>query len=81
MDLKKLVNEYPTKSEYGFTEVEQEELLKNFPNVNMEKYNNAMRGNTCMINDDQEIISYHCDVLKALYCGIENRDLTQEEFD
>ena len=79
--LKDLVYSYPTKSKYGFTDSEQKEIIKNFPNINMEKYYSAMFGNTCMMNDDKEIISYHVDVLKALRCGIENRDLNESEWD
>lgn len=74
------VYNYPTKSPYGFTNEEMAELLKKYPNVNMEKFNNAMWGNTCMMIEGK-IITYHCDVAKALQCGLENRDLTVDEWD
>lgn len=78
--LQNMVYKWKTKYEEGFIQEEQEELLKKFPNINMEKYNKAMYGNTCMIRDDK-IITYHCDIYKALLCGIENRELTLGEWD
>lgn len=75
-----IVYNFKTKNEQGFTKSEIEELLKEFPNINMEKFSNAFIGNTCMLIDD-EIITYHCDVEHALYCGIENRDLNIWEWD
>lgn len=74
------IYKYPTKSEYGFTDKEIKELLTLFPNINMEKFNDALMGNTCMIIDN-EIITYHCDIDKAIRCGVENRNLTQAEWD
>lgn len=75
-----LVYNYETKHEYGFVKSEIEDILNNFPEMNMEKFNSALFGNTCMIIDN-EIITYHCDIEKALYCGIENRDLYSWEWD
>ena len=77
----KAVSEFKTKNEEGFTNDEMKELLKNnFEGINMDKFYNAMMGNTCMVIGD-EIINYHCDVEKALRCGLENRDLTIGEWD
>lgn len=80
-NLRDLVYNYETESEYGFTDNEMKELLKQFPDINMDKFNSTMRGNTCMMNDKNEIINYHCDVLTALRCGIENRNMEWYEFD
>lgn len=80
MELEKLVYSYPTKYDIGFTDEEQQLLLKKFPNINMDKYNNAMMGNTCQMRGNK-IISYHQDVYHALLCGLENRDLTIAEWD
>lgn len=80
-ELSGLVYNYPTKHKEGFIATEEKDLLSKFPNINMEKYNNAMTGNTCMLNEEDGIIMYHCDILKALNCGIENRDLTIYEWD
>jgi len=80
MNIEKLINEYPTKYKEGFTPSEEKKLLSKFPDINMDKYNSAMMGNTCMIIDD-EIITYHCDMITALKCGIENRNMKWYEFD
>jgi len=80
MDLEKLIYEYPTKYKEGFTGAELKELIDKFPDMNMDKYNDAMMGNTCMVIDGQTII-YHCDVLTGLRCGIEDRDIRLSEWD
>lgn len=79
-ELENVVYNFPTKTKYGFIKSEIDDLIKDYPNINMDRFNDAMMGNTCMVIDN-EIIIYHCDVLKALRCGIENRCLTWEEFD
>jgi hypothetical protein len=71
---------YKTKHEEGFMDSEVEELLKEFPEINMEMFNEALWGNTCMVIDEK-IINYHCDIIKALRCGVENRKLRFEEWD
>lgn len=77
-----LVYNYKTKYKEGFINVEQEELIKLYPGIDMKKYDNAMMGNTCMMSEDGNgFIMYHCDVYKALQCGIEGRELTVEEWD
>lgn len=77
-----LVYNYKTKSEYGFVASEQKELLKQFPDINMEKYEDALCGITCMMNEEtNELIIYHCDILTALHCGLENRDMYSHEWD
>ena len=80
IDLESLVYNFKTKNKKGFTYADQKKLLKKFPKINMQKYNSAMMGQTCiMIN--KELVTYHHDVLKALRCGLENRNLTEIEFD
>ncbi len=74
------VNEFNTKSEYGFTWIEIKELLSEYPDIDMEKFDDAMMGNTCMM-EEGEIINYPCDVLLALNCGIDKRKLTVYEWD
>lgn len=76
-----LVYNYPTKYKEGFIDDEQKELLKQFPNINMDKYYDALTGITCMRDDDGKFIIYHCDILTALRCGIENRNMTVTEWD
>ena len=75
------VYNYKSKSEYGLIEAEILEVLKDYPDCNMDKYNDAMFGNTCMVNDDKEVINYQCDVYSAILCGVENRDQTLHEWD
>ena len=72
--LSDLVFNYPTKYKEGFTNDEIKQLFANFPQINMEKVENAFMGNTCKVKDGL-IISYHCDVLLALNCGLESTNL------
>lgn len=64
----------------GFTNVEIAIILNKFDNINNEKVHGAMFGNTCMMINNH-LINYPWDVSMALRCGIENRDLTVEEWD
>ena len=76
LEIENLVYNYPTKSQYGFLPNELKDIISKFPNINMKKFDDAMMGNTCMMDEDtQEAIMYHCDVYKAIICGIENRKL------
>ena len=75
------VYNYKSKSEHGLIEAEIQDVLKDYPDCNMEKYNDAMMGNTCMVNDDKEVINYPCDVYSAILCGVENRDQMVQEWD
>lgn len=79
-EIKKLVYSYKTKYKEGFINDEMQDILKQFPDINMEKFNNAMQGNTCIAKGNQTII-FHCDVEKAIRCGVENRDLKIWEWD
>ena len=78
--LEDLVYDYPTKYKEGFTGKEIEDIVSLFPELNHDKFNDALMGITCMVIDELTII-YHCDILIALRCGIENRDMTLEEWD
>lgn len=79
-NIRKNVYEFKTKNKEGFVQSEINTILKDYPNINMKKFNNALEGITCMqING--EIVTYHCDIEKALLCGIENRDLHIWEWD
>lgn len=81
-ELETLVYNWPTNNIHGFNPKEIEQILNQVgkENMNMEKYYNAMMGNTCMM-DEHGIIQYHCDILAGLRCGLENRDLTMDEWD
>lgn len=84
LDLEDYIYEYPTKNIEGYTMDELlnilEQTKKDFPNFNQDQYDDAMLCNTCMLKDD-EIIIYHCDVLKGFKCGLENRGLLPGEWD
>lgn len=80
MNIKDKVKNFKTESDWGFTKEEIEELLKDFPNINREKFNDALGGITVMLINGK-IRIYPCDIEKALYCGIENRELTNSEWD
>jgi len=79
-NIEKLITEYETKYEEGFTDDEIKNILENYPNINMDKFNGAMMGNTCAMRDGL-LVMYPCDVRAALYCGMENRDLNIQEWD
>ena len=78
--IKEDVNSFKTKHPQGFLQEEIKELLKNYPDINMDKFNDALTGITCMMIDEK-IIIYHCDIEVALRCGIENRNPTLGEWD
>ena len=74
------VYNYKTKNKEGFVQSEINDLLKSYPDINMDKFNDSLYGITCMRIDNETVI-YHCDVEKALNCGIENRSLYINEWD
>ena len=80
MNIHEKVYNYPTKHKEGFVQSEVGALLKDYPNIDMEKFNSALMGNTCIVKEG-EIIQYHCDIEKALICGIEKRNLRGYEWD
>jgi hypothetical protein len=74
-----VVDQFPVKYEYGFTKSEIKELLTEY-DINPEKFYKALGVNTCMIIDGQSI-TYHCDIEKALFCVVENREQNFLEWD
>ena len=78
--IREKVYNFKTKNKEGFVQSEINTLLKDYPNINIDKFNSALRGITCMMIND-EIVIYHCDIDKALCCGIENRNLSSWEWD
>lgn len=71
---------YKTKHKEGFLQTEIDTLLLDYPDINMDMFNDALMGNTCMVKDGK-IVQYHCDIYKAIICGIENRGLRLSEWD
>ena len=80
LDDRQKVYNFKTKNKEGFVQSEIDTLLKEYPDINMDKFNSALMGITCMIINDETVI-YHCDIDKALRCGIENRNLRSWEWD
>ena len=78
--LKNLVYSYETKYDEGFIDSEIEDILSKFSNLNMDKFQNALYGNTCMLKNN-DVIMYHCDILTALRCAAENRNMYSYEWD
>lgn len=79
--LKDKVYKYDTEHEEGFTVDEVKTLLKEFPDINKNKFHDAMRGVTCLFKNNEIVIYYHCDIFAALKCGIEDRELRLYEWD
>ena len=78
--IRDIVHNFPTKYKEGFISEEQQELLKLFPNINMEKYHDALHGVTCIMQDGK-IVIYHCDIITALKCGTQDRQINIYEWD
>jgi len=74
------VYKYPTRYEKGFMPDELTNVLSEYPNIDMKKYDEAMMGNTCVMYEGK-FCMYHTDVYHALLCGIEGRDLKLTEWD
>jgi hypothetical protein len=81
--VKDIIYNYPKQHKMGFTNKEIDILLKeNYPNINMDKFNNALKGVTMMIDQESgETLIYDIDIVRAIVCDIENRDLTAAEWD
>lgn len=79
-DIRERVYNFKTKNKEGFVQSEIDALLKDYPEINTDKFNSALMGVTCMRINDETVI-YHCDIEKALRCGIENRNLRIWEWD
>jgi hypothetical protein len=81
MNLQDKIYNYPTRNKIGFLMVEVEQLLSEFPDCNREKFNSALLGITCLGDENWNVIIFHSDIEKALYCGLENRNLRSYEWD
>jgi|LakMenEpi03Aug12_release.lakeMendotaPanAssembly.Ray.scaffolds.fasta_scaffold2571943_2 hypothetical protein len=71
MDIKKIVNKFPTKYSSGFTHEEISDLLEQL-NVNEKRFNKAMGTNTVMMIDGNTIY-YHTDIESALNQVVNNK--------
>lgn len=83
LDIENLTNyvyDYPTKYPMGFTDKEVKEIASKFPRMNKEKFDDALMCITCTSVDNETVI-FHCDIETALRCGLQDRGMTQTEFD
>lgn len=74
------VNGFKSRHKEGFVQSEIEVLLKDYPQINMNMFNSALEGNTCALIDG-EVVKYRSDIVKALQCGLEGRNLRSWELD
>lgn len=78
------VNSYPRKHKEGLTSLEIEHLIQpyliNF-NMKIDKFNNALMGITGMSDEEDGFLTYSCDIITAIICGLENREMTVFEMD
>jgi hypothetical protein len=74
-----VVNNFPVKYEYGFTASEINTLLTEY-DLDENLFYQKLGVNTCMVIEGQTI-TYHCDIEKALFCLVENRDQNFLEWD
>jgi hypothetical protein len=80
MNIEEKIDNFQRKYAEGFTPEEFEALVNEFPGINLDKVNDAMLGNTCPIVDGI-MVYYPWDVRSAIYCGVENRNQRDSEWD
>lgn len=80
-NVQKIVESFKTINKEGFTDDEIKKLFETYNDeLNVDAFNNALRGVTCMMKNGKTII-YHCDIELALSCGFENREPRSFEWD
>lgn len=79
MTLEETVLAFNTKYD-GFTRQELEDLMNTFTNLNKERVFDALNGNTGVLIKG-EFVRYKHDIVSAIKCGIEDRELTLDEWD
>lgn len=67
-ELERKVYNFKTKYKEGFIGSEIESLIKDYP-IDMNKFNDSLTGNTCIIRDGN-LVQYHCDIYRAIAYGI-----------
>ncbi len=73
-EIKELIDNYPAEYENGLTDDEVRDIASKIPNIDMNKVYKSMSNNTCSIINTT-LINYYSDVLLALTCGLENKDV------
>lgn len=69
-EIEDLVYNCPTKSKHGFNSKEMEDLLSEIEGLDIHKYNDAMNGITCMMDEENGIIVYPADVVNGIRAGL-----------
>ena len=76
-----LVYNYKTKYKEGFTSSEIHYLMCQIGKpIDFKAYTNALGCHTAIKVED-EFLTFHQDILTAISCGLESRDITFAEFD
>ena len=78
-DIKELIEEYPTKNKEGFIHSEIMEIIIKY-GIPSDTFFDALGVNTCMMIDG-DMVTYHCDIMTALYCVVEGREKHPWEWD
>ena len=82
MNIKEIIYSFPTKHPNGFDQSELEELLKYFPKIDLEKFNSEIFGDTCLIDDINNLpIRYTYDIHRAIDIAITGRPVSDFEWD
>ncbi len=69
--IKEIVYKFPSRHKEGILQKELLELLTQFPNVDISKFNDAMDCLTVIYIDNQMLIYKH-DIINAIYSGSKN---------
>jgi len=82
MNIKKIIDSFPRKHPNGFNPTELEEILKNFPKIDLEKFNDEISGDTYMKDDINNLpIRYTYDIHRAIDIAITVRPVSDVEWD
>jgi GTP1/Obg family GTP-binding protein len=81
MKIKDAVYNFATKNKEGFIQDEIDEILKLFPNINLQEFYDSMIGVTCIADKDNNTIIYHCDIEYALHNALRKNKINPIQFD
>ena len=79
--IEKIVRAFPTQNEEGFLDNEIDELLLKFPEINKGEIQKILGYHSCMIDKNGNFITYHQDIIKAIECCLNDRDIEFYEWD
>jgi hypothetical protein len=84
-EIEDLVDNTEHEHKMGLTRAEYfpivEKVKSDSEVYNEDKFWDALNGITCMRNSNNETVIYHCDIKHALFCAVDNRGLTIDEWD